>query len=400
MSTFKSQEQVTTNETEPNIEEILANCSSELHQKLFEKIHGISSIFNINYALSPKLKYAYPPINNIIIENIVTALISCPKFYTQTLHLMNKMNLPCPLVPYVRVQRPPEFYNQLDLNEKTSQINMEVLSLSETESELESEIETVSSSALTKNKRQEEEDMSKTSQIKPSKKLKVKSLIKSAQIQAAKVDPKENRVESVEQAFEKLTDTFQKTSKKAAAASSSSKCTKTTETENILYQRAIVQSEFEGFAKIIPNVKHRYETSDKNNKNDAEVQEMNVESNEFISKQTLEGNRVNMSELKELPVFKNYERGEVNTRIYVKNLGKKVEEKDLKFIYGRYIDWSNPVQVNAFDIRLMQEGRMKGQAFITLPSEQMAERALNETLGYVLDEKPIVVQFARSAKPK
>jgi U11/U12 small nuclear ribonucleoprotein 65 kDa protein len=392
MSTL-NQEQVTTNETEPSIEEILANCSSEFHQKLFEKIHGISSIFNINYALSPKLKYAYPPINPLIIENIVTALISCPKFYTQTLHLMNKMNLPCPLVPYVRAQRPPEFYNQSDLNEKTSQINMEVLSLSETESELESEIETGSSSAFTKNKRQEEEeDLSKNIQT---KKLKVKSLIKSAQIQYTKVDPKENRVESVEEAFEKLTDTFQKTSKKAAT-SSLSKCTKTTETENILYRRAIVQSEFEGFAKIIPYAKQS-EISDKNHADD---QEMNVESNEFISKQTLEVNRINMSELKELSVFKNYERGEVNTRIYVKNLGKKVEEKDLKFIYGRYIDWSNPVQVNAFDIRLMQEGRMKGQAFITLPSEQIAERALNETLGYVLDEKPIVVQFARSAKPK
>lgn len=25
-----------------------------------------------------------------------------PKFYEQTLHLMNKMNLPCPLYPYIR----------------------------------------------------------------------------------------------------------------------------------------------------------------------------------------------------------------------------------------------------------------------------------------------------------
>lgn len=47
----------------------------------------------------------------------------------------------------------------------------------------------------------------------------------------------------------------------------------------------------------------------------------------------------------------------------------------------------------------MQEGRMKGQAFITLQNEKQAEIALKETNGYILKGKPIVVQFAR-AKPK
>lgn len=34
---------------------------------------------------------------------------------------------------------------------------------------------------------------------------------------------------------------------------------------------------------------------------------------------------------------------------------------------------------------------MKGQAFIGLPSEQGAEKALRETNGYVLHDKPLVV---------
>jgi U11/U12 small nuclear ribonucleoprotein SNRNP65 len=48
----------------------------------------------------------------------------------------------------------------------------------------------------------------------------------------------------------------------------------------------------------------------------------------------------------------------------------------------------------------MQEGRMKGQAFITLQSVEQAQTALRETNGYILKDKPMVVQFARSALAK
>lgn len=39
----------------------------------------------------------------------------------------------------------------------------------------------------------------------------------------------------------------------------------------------------------------------------------------------------------------------------------------------------------------MKEGRMKGQAFIGLPNEKAAAKALKEANGYVLFEKPMVV---------
>jgi U11/U12 small nuclear ribonucleoprotein SNRNP65 len=48
----------------------------------------------------------------------------------------------------------------------------------------------------------------------------------------------------------------------------------------------------------------------------------------------------------------------------------------------------------------MSEGKMKGQAFVTFPNEEMALKALNDTNGLVLHEKPMIVQFARTAKPK
>lgn len=48
----------------------------------------------------------------------------------------------------------------------------------------------------------------------------------------------------------------------------------------------------------------------------------------------------------------------------------------------------------------MQEGRMKGQAFVTLQNIKQAKLALEETNGYILKDKPMVVQFARSAMIK
>lgn len=41
---------------------------------------------------------------------------------------------------------------------------------------------------------------------------------------------------------------------------------------------------------------------------------------------------------------------------------------------------------------------MKGQAFITLQNDVQAKMALEETNGYILKDKPIVVQFAKTVK--
>ena len=43
-----------------------------------------------------------------------------------------------------------------------------------------------------------------------------------------------------------------------------------------------------------------------------------------------------------------------------------------------------------FQIRLMKEGRMKGQAFVTFPTDRAAERALDQTHGFVLHDRPMI----------
>ena len=44
-----------------------------------------------------------------------------------------------------------------------------------------------------------------------------------------------------------------------------------------------------------------------------------------------------------------------------------------------------------FDIRLMKEGRMKGQAFVTFPTDEVALKALRCLHGYVLHDRPMLI---------
>jgi U11/U12 small nuclear ribonucleoprotein SNRNP65 len=59
----------------------------------------IAPRLGVDYPFPPHLEYAYPPPDGNILTNIVNALIAVPRFYTQVLHLMNKMNLPAPFRP-------------------------------------------------------------------------------------------------------------------------------------------------------------------------------------------------------------------------------------------------------------------------------------------------------------
>lgn len=70
-------------------------------------LHGISPGVNqLRYSLpSERLSYIYPPIDDDILANINRALLSVPAFYTQVLHLMNKMSLPCPMITSKRRMR-------------------------------------------------------------------------------------------------------------------------------------------------------------------------------------------------------------------------------------------------------------------------------------------------------
>ncbi|MEE6519975.1 hypothetical protein FKM82_017746 [Ascaphus truei] len=148
-----------------------------------------------------------------------------------------------------------------------------------------------------------------------------------------------------------------------------------------------------GFGKIYPAPAPKADESEEEEEED----DMPLD---FISRRELEKWRLTKEEMRKLSVFKNYDPGDPNCRLYVKNLSKQVDEKDLKFIFGRFVNFSSETEKIMFDIRLMKEGRMKGQAFVGFPSEDVAAKALKQANGYVLHDKPMVIQFARSARPK
>ncbi|KAG2213396.1 hypothetical protein INT47_009069, partial [Mucor saturninus] len=96
-----------------------------------------------------------------------------------------------------------------------------------------------------------------------------------------------------------------------------------------------------------------------------------------------------MSELINLPAFKNYTSGTPSNKLYIKNLSKQVTQQDLLDLYGKF---SKEIQVN-----LMTKGRLRDQAFVKFPDETSARLALECTNGYVLHERPMAVLFSKAA---
>lgn len=86
-----------------------------------------------------------------------------------------------------------------------------------------------------------------------------------------------------------------------------------------------------GFGLISPVSKTTKDTKD--SEENAEMKR-----NECITSEELEAKtaRISINDQRLLPVFKNYHPGIPSNRLYIKNLAKQVEIKDLHYIYKRY----------------------------------------------------------------
>mmetsp|Transcript_34518 Transcript_34518/g.78724 ORF Transcript_34518/g.78724 Transcript_34518/m.78724 type:complete len:422 (-) Transcript_34518:610-1875(-) len=91
------------------------------------------------------------------------------------------------------------------------------------------------------------------------------------------------------------------------------------------------------------------------------------------------------------PKFSQYSPGTPSKTLCLRNLASSVREPHLVALFLRF----QGTQLLTF--RLMQVGRMKGTAFVGFPDVEVATTALEQTNGFVLEEKPLVVQFAREA---
>ncbi|KAB5587227.1 hypothetical protein PHYPO_G00010700 [Pangasianodon hypophthalmus] len=367
-----------------------------------------------------------PSPSSAILTNITHTLLSVPKFYVQVLHLMNKMNLPCPFGP---VTTPPPAYTMAHgplppMVPPPPALPPENPPLPEGTSDEEEESEYESGDDEDKERmirlmglvNQPCKRPLRTKMAATRKKPKLKDLLFTPKPELHSAPGPALRPSDV---FEQPLHLGPKkiefhipaeTSVRAQEEEEQQQQQQQEEEEEETREKAADSAEQEaggsGFGKLYPSTQSCRE--EESGEEEDEIP------SEFISRRELERGRLSRDDMKRMSVFKNYEPGEPTCRLYVKNIAKQVEEKDLKYIYSRYIDTSSVKEqvscsitlrysyntTDLFDIVLMKEGRMKGQAFIGLPSEKSAEKALRDTNGYVLHDKPLVVQFARSAKPK
>lgn len=388
-------------------EETKINESSQqekIRRKMREFESHLSAIgpnVGITHPIPPHLRYLYPPPSPSVVANIAQTLVAVPKFYTQVLHLMNKMNLPIPFGPlktlppiYAKVLKLIGYSESVDRMEwnisecakNTNEVESNSSEFIENESkenhsdfqqdttETESELESDGGESFN---RQKQVTLPVRRKLKPKNTINKKpklSLLK----QTSVCHPRNLDLPSVKDVFE--------------ANESQGPRKMQLKLQGTVLPQVDMESERDplqpgGFGKMESPLDSKKTTDD--------MVEWKRESAKYITKEELHDNIVNKTDWPLLTVFKNYKSGEPSTKLYIKNLAKTTNEKDLKYIYGRYIFWQNEEEANGFSIRLMKEGRMKGQAFVTFPSVKQASEALEDTNGFILNDKPMVVAFGK-----
>ncbi|XP_034539038.1 RNA-binding protein 41 [Notolabrus celidotus] len=111
---------------------------------------------------------------------------------------------------------------------------------------------------------------------------------------------------------------------------------------------------------------------------------------ETISDEEILNNRESEDGIRSIQRFRNYQPGKPSKVLCVKNLSPQASVAQLVALFSRFEQETGPSVI----YRLLT-GRMKGQAFITLPDAETAQRALQLVHGYRLLWKPLVVEFGR-----
>ncbi|XP_058107735.1 U11/U12 small nuclear ribonucleoprotein 65 kDa protein isoform X2 [Magnolia sinica] len=294
-------------------------------------------------------RYAYPPPDGNILTNIVNALIAVPRFYTQVLHLMNKMNIPAPF--RMALPTPPLPPSEPALPPPppplpTIPAQPHLADLSSDESEMESS----------------EEDDADEKNYHSRKRTKREAI----------VGPAVDKAVAHEAVGLKPATLVPK------------------EIPVIKKKNSVLQ------IRIAPKpIQNEVTDDDSSMKEQTEPANEGLELKPFVTPEEIENGKLPPEEILSLPMFKNYTAGNPSTVLYIKNLAKDVVADDFYFMFGSLFG-SVETAKSGLSIKLMQEGRMRGQAFVTFPSVELALHALNLVNGYVFKGKPVIIQFGRN----
>ncbi|KAM9846448.1 RNA-binding protein 41, partial [Aulostomus maculatus] len=114
---------------------------------------------------------------------------------------------------------------------------------------------------------------------------------------------------------------------------------------------------------------------------------------ETVSDEEILNNREAEDGIRSIPRFRNYQPGKPSKVLCVKNLSAQASVAQLVGLFSRFEEDKGPPVL----YRLLT-GRMRGQAFITLPDAETAQKALQLVHGYRLLGKPLVIEFGRERK--
>ncbi|XP_030065891.1 RNA-binding protein 41 [Microcaecilia unicolor] len=116
-----------------------------------------------------------------------------------------------------------------------------------------------------------------------------------------------------------------------------------------------------------------------------------TETVEFITEAEIQNNRLSEDEIRKIPKFSSYSCRDPSKVLYLKNLHPRTTVRELISLFARFQQADEP----QIQFRLLT-GRMRGQAFITFPSAEVAQKALLLVNGYILRGKPVVIEFGKN----
>ncbi|XP_022152395.1 U11/U12 small nuclear ribonucleoprotein 65 kDa protein isoform X2 [Momordica charantia] len=256
----------------------------------------IAARLGVDYPFPPHLEYAYPPPDGNILTNIVNALIAVPRFYTQVLHLMNKMNIPAPFrLPLPTpplppsIPAPPSPSLTLPPPPLPTTPRPHVTNMSSDESEMESSEEEVEG-------KYHSSGVSKT----------------------AKLGNKRSRCETI---------VGPGIDKDVAHEAVGVKPSPLVPKEIPMIKKNPVFQ-----IKIVPKVIHDGKDDTINNElEEPEKEEPDLKP--YATLEDLERGKLPPEEILSLPMFKNYTAGSPTSVLYIKNLAKDVVNDDLYYIF-------------------------------------------------------------------
>jgi len=383
-------------------------------------LSGVAPNVGLNHNFPAHLHYKYPEPNVAILTNIANALASVPKFYTLVLHLMNKLNLPPPFTGVT--PSPPLSDDSVHMQDASVDTADLQDFASSDESELESDSDNkkheiyqhsqIDNMPIRKRKRLRAaapKDQEKL-QVNISNKSKPEVQVESAFELSSSLRRLEFRLgNSIKEAVEKKQPAvhfsvfdergqFGKIEPVAKVAKIPKEGNYINQPENTKLSESNQVNESSSrlvLQKAERDVENEYEQEIEEKEEEIENEDENLE---YITLKKLNENKMPSHEILTMNQFKNYKEGDRTNRLYIKNISKQVTTEELLFIFKRFIRNCSEEEKALLDIRHMKEGRMKGQAFVTFPNEDIAEKALRTVHGYVLQEKPMVIQFGKSGK--